>query len=130
MPRRKRKGGQERQYCSGKCRQKAYRERNQDRFWIEKLIRESHRYPIGGVELALQMEVNRLREENGQLRFELMMLSEHELPAKQHEIDSLEGRLRYSILHADRLQDLIAERDAEIIRLNILLDSQSKKRRH
>lgn len=123
--RRKEKGHREREYCSDACRQRACRERNRSKrtieqikkrseeLWLEKIEQEFHR-EIWQDELQLNEQyIKKLEADNQALEVELAFHRE------VTECERVQNR---------RLQDLLAEKEAEIARLTFLLEHPSKRK--
>lgn len=118
--RRKERGGREREYCCDKCRQQAYRERHKRKLSMRRAIHESSIRMIDKID-------QEIRRESWQ----------DDLERKDQIIQGLLKDLDYnndlyklqeSII--DGLEHRLANAEAEIVRLNTLLDSQSKRHPH
>lgn len=105
--REKKKARREREYCSNKCRQKAYRERSKRKQEREQIIGP---LPEGSIYLSL-LEDEKLKREILILQLETAEFGE-QIYKRQIEI----------------MQEKEAEREAEIIRLTKLLESQARRR--
>ena len=124
IARRKQRGGREREYCCDAHRQQAYRERHKGQLSLRRALHESHIRMIDSLDQDYHRET-----------------WQDELRDKDHKIDQLTWQLEplerdLNICHLDiellrkdkdLLQRLLEHAEVEIIRLNTLLDSQSKK---
>jgi hypothetical protein len=122
ITRRKEKGGREREYCNDTCRQLAYRARHPEKRYVDRLMRGMRR--------------ERWKEDPH------LMPWQEELKAREKCIERLKGEalllemqnntLSWDLRNRDdevrHLRWKLAEAEAEIVRLNVLLDSQSKRK--
>jgi hypothetical protein len=124
LPTRAEGGHREREYCSSRCRQRAYRKQKKQSQEIERLIQGTHWLPAPDPLVTR----DRWRFERESL-LQRCQLLEAERNAAQSEVKVLgnERTLLEGSLH--RLESLLADKEAEIIRLNVLLESQARRTR-
>jgi len=124
LPPRAKGGHREREYCSSRCRQRAYRKQKKERLQLEQLIGGSYAIPTSDTHETR----DRWRFERAGLlqRCKLLEAERNTAQAEatflQHRNDSLEENLR-------GMHVLLESKEEEIIRLTVLLDSQSKRKR-
>jgi len=124
LPPRAKGGHREREYCSDRCRQRAYRKQKKESLQIEQLINGSYAIPTSDPHVTR----DHWRFERGGLLQRCKLLeaernvAQAEAKFLQHRNDSLEDSLR-------GMQVLLESKEEEIIRLTVLLESQSKRKR-
>jgi hypothetical protein len=115
LPPRAKGGHREREYCSSRCRQRAYRKQKKQSQEIEHLIKGVYALPDP------QATRDRWRFERAGLLQQYKLL-EAQCNVAQAEIRVLENK-------NTMLQDLLADKEAEMVRLTVLLESQGKHTR-
>jgi chromosome segregation ATPase len=122
IARRKQKGGREREYCNDVCRQMAYRARHPEKRYIVHAMRrirrdqwkkDPHLMPWQEELAAANERIKHLKSDNFFLEMQYDSLS-RDLFNRDKEI----AHLRWQLGNAQ----------AEIVRLNVLLDGQSKRK--
>ncbi|EFH82195.1 hypothetical protein Krac_2982 [Ktedonobacter racemifer DSM 44963] len=112
------KGGhREREYCSDKCRQRAHRKRKKQEAEIARLIAGEYFLPASDPHASR----DRWLSERATLLQQCKLL-EVQRNAAEAEATYLKGRNAM-------LEEHLADQEAEIARLNTLLESQSKRRK-
>lgn len=118
IPFRKERGHREREYCSDKCRQRACRARKKPRRSLDQIIAEAHARMWDKVEQDFRRETWQDDLKAAQEREEMIYRWWKE---ESDENDRLQARI-------ELLEYLLAEKDAEITRLNYLLESQARRK--
>jgi hypothetical protein len=120
IPRRKQKGGREKEYCCDNCRQRACRERNKDKHDLERIEREAQER----FWTKIDQDIHRETWQDELKKQEEYINSCHRYELFLHEQNNI---LREYI---KVLEEQLADKEAEIARLNILLESSTKRRTH
>jgi hypothetical protein len=119
---RRRKGGREREYCNESCRQLAYQVRHPEKVYAHRIISRirPQRWKEDPRLLPWQEELDAAHTRIDQLNGQIL------------DLESSNSLLRLDLYFRDqevtRLRWLLAEVTGEIARLNILLESQSKRK--
>jgi hypothetical protein len=106
------RGHREREYCKPACRQRAYRERRKQRQAIDQ-----HPQSVALMGQMLDMQ------------HELLDMVASQRDQARGELDYQETMERALRLEIALLYDHLAEKEAEIVRLNILLEHGAKRKR-
>lgn len=125
LPRKEEKGHREREYCSSACRRRAYRKRNRWRYNLTRARQEARVRMINSIDQDIHRETWQDELERANKRLEQQ---EEEIAYLQNENDYLQLQLQMRDDWIDALTNQIAEKEAEIVRLIMLLDQQSKRR--
>lgn len=125
LPPRAKGGHREREYCSSQCRQRAYRKHKKQEQEIEHLIKGVYVLPTSDPQVT---RGDRWRFERAGLLQQYKLL-EAQCNVAQAEIRVLENKNTMLQEDAHALHTLLADKEAEIVRLTVLLDSQSKQKR-
>lgn len=123
LPPRAKGGHREREYCSDRCRQRAYRKQKKQAQEIERLITGAHRLPTPDPQVTRDY----WRFERSSL-LQRCKLLESERDVARSEIKVLEGEKRMLEESLHGLEYLLADKDGEIARLTVLLDSYGKRK--
>ena len=118
LPRRIEAGHRERQYCSDRCRQRACRARNKEKHNLNRIIHEASERLWSAVE----QQVRRESWQDDLERKDKLLRQAHQELAYLEEQNSL---LQQQIVF---LENLLADKEAEIVRLNTLLEGQAKRK--
>jgi hypothetical protein len=123
LPPRAKGGHREREYCSDRCRQRAYRKQTKQRQEIERLIEGVSWLPPPDP----QVTRDRWRYERaGLLQRCKLLMAEH--ATGQAELKLLRSKNVMLEESIENLRSLLADKEAEIIRLGVLLESNATKR--
>lgn len=118
---RRRKGGRERQYCNESCRQLAYQARHPEKVYAHRVISRirRQRWKEDPRLLPWQEELDAAHKRIDQLRGQILDLEGKNsmLSLELHDRDHEIAHLRWQL----------AQAAGEIARLNVLLESQSKR---
>lgn len=123
LPPRAKGGHREREYCSDRCRQRAYRKQKKQSQEIEQLIKGSYVIPTSDPHVTR----DRWRFERAGL-LQSYRLIKSERDTAQAEATFLESRNTMLERSLCTTENILADKEAEIVRLNVLLDSQSKRK--
>ena len=115
LPPRAKGGHREREYCSDRCRQSAYRANKKQIQERERIIQD-----IYGLPPDPQARRDEWRSKRPRL-LQACKLIESERNVAQAEAQVLKD-------HLQMLQSLLADKEAEIVRLQMLLEGQSKRK--
>lgn len=119
LPRSREKGHREREYCNDLCRKRAWRAKNKDKHRLDRIIREAHERMWNAIEQGAHRET--WQDELDTTNKLLTHMFE-----EQESLRILIQGLKHEIAF---LQDRLADKDAEITRLTVLLEGQAKRRR-
>ncbi len=126
IPRRREKGHREREYCSNICRQRAYRQRNRWKHNLDRIRKEAKERMWNALEQTSHRETWQDELEQSEKQREQ---SEKQLE-KQHDwieyLTNFNEQLQWEEI---KLRNRLADKEAEIVRLTILLEGQAKKKR-
>lgn len=124
IPHRK-SGHREREYYSDACRKRAWRRRNKWKHDLQRLWREAEE------RLAISVEQDVYREswqDDLKRKDETLDSLRKQLKREHWEADLLEVQNNALQLELELLRERLADREAEIVRLQVLLEASSKKR--
>jgi hypothetical protein len=124
LPPRSKGGHRERNYCSTTCRQRAYRTARKQKQESDRLIEGVYALP----EKDPLVSRDAWRSERARLLHKINLL-ELERTSAESEVQMLTTRNKQLEAMTRNLEQLLADSDSEIIRLTMLLDSQSKRKR-
>lgn len=119
IPHRREKGHREREYCSDLCRKRAWRTRNKSKHRIDRIVQDAQERMWNKIDQDIHREtwqddIEKLEKERGVMRQENNYLWRCK--------EQLEQQLQFT-------QDLLADKEAEIVRLTVLLEGQAKRKR-
>jgi hypothetical protein len=119
LPRTREKGHREREYCSDLCRQRAWRAMNKNKHNLDRIMKTASERRWNAIDQEIHRETwqDELETTNKLLKFML-----EDLKLKEERIEILEKAIAF-------LEDRLTSKEAEIVRLNVLLESQAKRKR-
>ena len=126
LPRTKEKGHREREYCSDVCRQRAWRQRNKWKHDLGRIIQASNERMWNAIDQHVHREHWQDELEQQEKLLELQdkrFIQIHKLLEESEE----ENRILQAEIQW--LKDQLAEKEAEIVRVATLLESQSNRKR-
>jgi hypothetical protein len=118
IPRRKEQGHREREYCSDRCRKRAWRARNKEKHNLERITREWKERFYNAVDQEIHRETWQDELEKQESLIHSLLLETKYL----REMNNVQE------LVMQGLKEELAEKEAEIARLNTLLEYQAKRR--
>ncbi len=126
LVRRQERGHREREYCSDKCRQAAWRAKHKDWHKLKRILDASFERQCNAIEQNVHRES---WQDDLELRDKL-------IEWKEKEIEGIKWELDAAILHKTLLQeevkilkDQLADKETEIVRLQTLLNGQANRKR-
>lgn len=126
IPRRSERGHREREYCSDRCRQRAWRARHKDRHKRERIIQAAFERGWNAIEQDVHREG--WQDERQTLRAEIKRLEIHR-DINEFGDDLLKFKADLCQAENAVLKSQLADKEAEIVRLTTLLEAQSKRPR-
>jgi hypothetical protein len=122
----KERGHREREYCSDRCRQRACRERNKGKHDLDRIRREAQERWWLSIEQSVRPDMRQIELD---LKNKMLEMQNMFLNSADTRIEHIELLNRIQQMEIADLKDQLAEKEAEIVRLNILLEAQTKKKR-
>lgn len=126
IPRRKERGHREREYYSDACRKRAWRARNKQKHDLDRIKREAEERMWNAIDQAVRRESwqDELALKDGMLDLMGKFQDMAEEKLKRAELDNQMLELEVTVL-----REQLAEKEAEIVRLTVLLEGSKKKSR-
>lgn len=123
--RRNERGHREREYCSDTCRQRACRIRNKHKHDLDRISHEAMEREWNAIEQHIHRES---WQDDLERSRQLLLYSHQELEQERIATEIAEARNKLFELELSLLREQLANKEAEITHLKVLLGNQVKRR--